>query len=135
MIARFGSIVSRAACALVLAASCTSVAAAPEKRSRVGHAYDPLTRELLYSEQHTETLADGKVVADHVRYIDTQGRVFGEKRLDFTRDPYVPSFDLEDRRHGHLESVRRVSPTQIEVRYRERYADAVREARLTLPGG
>ena len=126
-------VAARAACALLLAAACASAAAAPEPRSRVGRAYDPQTRELLYSERHTETLVDGRVVTDHVRYVDTQGRVFGEKRLDFSGNPYVPSFDLEDRRHGHLESVRRVSPTEIEVRYRERYADTVSEARLTLP--
>ncbi len=137
MIARHDLIVrlvpGRAACALLLAVICASAAATPEQRSRMGRAYDPQTRELLYSEQHTETLVDGAVVSDHVRYVDTQGRVFGEKRLDFSANPYVPSFDLEDRRHGHLEAVRRVSPTEIEVRYRERYADAVSEARLTVP--
>lgn len=73
-------------------------------RERVGHAYDRMTGELRYTESHTETLRDGRVVTDEVAYRDPKGEVFATKKVDFAHTPLRPDFRFENSRTGHLEA-------------------------------
>jgi hypothetical protein len=118
---------------VLLAGVCTAVAADPGQRSRTGRAYDPESGLLLYEERHLETLRDGRMVSARVRYVDAEGRPFADKRVDFDRNPYIPEFELENGRTGHMEVVRRLSDAEIQVRFREAESDALREARLSVP--
>jgi len=124
---------NRIAVALLLVASALQAAAAPEQRTRVGRAFDAVSGKFLYEERHLQTVDGTTLVADRVRYVDAEGRGFAEKQVDFSGDGLVPEFRLEDRRHGHFEAVRRVSPSEIEVRFREHDGDRMSEARIALP--
>ena len=123
---------ARVAVAL-LAVACAGPAATEEQRSRVGRAYDVQTGLLVYEERHLETLQSGKVVSTEVHYLDAQGRPFADKRVEFVGNPYVPEFELENGRTGHMERVRRLDSGEIQVRFREEDADRLREARLPVP--
>lgn len=106
---------------------------AAEERERIGRAYDPNSGALLYEERHLETFADGKIITDRVHYVDPQGRTFGNKRVDFRHDPFVPEFRLLNERTGHIEALLHKQRGEIEVRYRERVDQELREALLAAP--
>jgi hypothetical protein len=117
----------------VLCAVILPEALAVEERVRVGRAYDSTSGVLIYEERHVETIADGNVVADDVRYVDAQGRAFAAKRVDFTPHPLVPEFELADERTGHLEALRREGDGNLVVSYRERAEEELREVSLAMP--
>ena len=117
----------------MLIAACLHGELAAEERQRIGRAYDMSTGVLLYESRHVETLAGGKVVADRVRYLDAEGRTFGNKQVDFRGHPYAPQFSLSNERTGHLEALLRVEAEGIEVRFRERAEQELRQTRLSAP--
>jgi len=104
-----------------------------EERLRIGRAYDAQTGVLLYEARHVETLANGRVVSDHVRYLDPNGRTIAEKQVDFRGHPYTPEFRLDNDRTGHMEALLREDGGEIEVRFRERADQELRQIRLDAP--
>ncbi len=81
-----------------------------------GRAFDMENDTLLYTEQHIR-LTD----AQHtVLYRDGQGRLFAEKRLDFTHSRIAPEVIQQDRRTGELISVsRQPEGKTLKVIYRQ----------------
>ena len=118
---------------VTLVAAFMHVELAAEERQRIGRAYDAQTGVLLYEARHMETLADGKVVADRVRYLDPNGRTIAEKHVDFRGHPFTPEFRLDDERTGHMEALLREDGGEIEVRFRERADQELRQIRLDAP--
>lgn len=106
---------------------------AAEERERIGHAFDRNSGALLYQERHTETYANGEMTADTVQYIDPQGHIFGQKQVDFSRDPFVPEFQLDNTRTGHVEGLTRIAVDSLQVRFREHADEALRQQQLDLP--
>jgi hypothetical protein len=106
---------------------------AAEERERIGRAYDRTSGALLYQERHTETYAKGEMTADTVHYIDPQGRIFGHKHVDFSRDPFVPDFQLDNTRTGHVEGLTRLTADSLHVRFREHAEEDLRQQQLELP--
>lgn len=111
--------------------ACAQVSA--EVRERIGHAYDRTSGALLYKESHRETYADGELIADTVRYIDPQGRTIGYKHVDFSQDPFVPEFQLDNNRTGHVEGLSRIAADSLQVRFREHANRELVQQQIPLP--
>lgn len=92
-------------------------AAASEVRVRIGRAAAFDSGSLLYVEQHKETVAGTRVVSAKVLYEDEAGAQFAQKHVDFTADPFLPSFSFENARTGHAEALDRTD-LGVMARYR-----------------
>jgi hypothetical protein len=104
-----------------------------EVRERIGRAYDRTSGVLLYKERHRETYAGGELIAAKVRYIDPQGRTIGSKRVDFSQDPFVPEFQLDNSRTGHVEGLTRIAADSLQVRFREHANRELLQQQISLP--
>ena len=60
------------------------------QRAFSGKAVHAETGQWLYTEQHQQTIRAGRWVAGTIRYVSPQGQVLGEKKLEFSRDRFVP---------------------------------------------
>lgn len=79
---------------------------AATQRWRTGTAVDLSSGELIYKAFHHETLADGRVLLDKVRYVDPKGSALAAKRTDFSRSSMTPEFQLINARTGHREGLK-----------------------------
>lgn len=104
-----------------------------EMEERVGYAYDRKSGEFLYTEAHCETSDSGRITGDTVTYRGPQGTVFAEKRVDFTSDPFMPNFELDNPENGHLEGARE-SDGKLTIHFRESVNAPLREQSLAPPG-
>lgn len=104
-------------------------------RERVGYAYDIDTGQLLYTENHRETMRGDQVVADRVTYRDPSGEPFAEKVVHYGDWPTMPDFRLQNFETGHIEGAERRAEG-IEVAFRElRNQELHREVLDTLQQG
>jgi len=62
--------------------------------------------EVLYRETHEVVERDGKPVRAQTVYYDTEGKVIGRLKSDFTRSAYAPDYTFADLRAGIRRSVR-----------------------------
>lgn len=62
----------------------------PQQRRFSGRAVHAETGQWLYTEQHQQTLRNGRWVGGTIRYVSPQGQLLGEKKLEFLKDRYVP---------------------------------------------
>jgi hypothetical protein len=72
---------------------------------RVGRAYSLDSGDHVYTEVHRERIARGRLLRDDVRYLDTAGRTFATKRLDYSRSLSTPTLRFDDARTGRFEAV------------------------------
>lgn len=119
--------------AALLLLSLSSVAAG-QLNERIGHAYEPESGLLIYTEHHEKTYAAGRLVHDQVTYKDATGDVIATKEVDYRRNKYLPAFLLENSRTGHLESGRAEAGRYI-VSFRASRSDPMRESELDVPPG
>ncbi|MCX7999665.1 MAG: hypothetical protein N3A69_12065 [Leptospiraceae bacterium] len=68
-----------------------------------GLAYHLRTKEFLYSDNHTESIQNGKHVSSIIEYKDKNGKIFAVKKINFQKNPHLPDFTLEDFRDGYIE--------------------------------
>ena len=68
-----------------------------------GKAVDLATGAELYIEDHKEILEDGRRVGMTSVYRDMSGRVLARRTVDFSKNPFVPDFELVDERDGYTE--------------------------------
>jgi hypothetical protein len=115
---------------ILIIIACLHNVLADEQRERIGRAYDKASGVLLYEERHVETFSNGTLIANRVRYTDSKGHVFGDKRVDFRKAPYLPEFQLTDERSGHVEALLHTAVGTIEVRFRGRSDSELRTVRL-----
>ncbi len=73
----------------------------------LGYAYDLESGAPLYAEQHRFRYAGDRLVADHVTYLRPDGRVFGDKRIDFRPSLFVPDFHTRLQTPDYEEGLRR----------------------------
>lgn len=72
------------------AAPITTTDAAPTQRSFSGRAVHAESGQWLYTEQHQQTVRAGRWVAGTIRYVSPSGQLLGEKKLEFSKDRFVP---------------------------------------------
>lgn len=68
-----------------------------------GRAYDLSTGKFIYTDNHKEYYAQGKHIYSDIEYKDTEGKVFGKKKIIFDPTPEIPTFKTEDFRDGYVE--------------------------------
>lgn len=83
-----------------------SAAAETVVKTMTGYATDAKTGELLYLEEHEQTVKDGATISQIIRYRDPEGDVFAQKVLDFRNDIRRPLFTLEDTLRNYREGLR-----------------------------
>lgn len=90
---------------LVLLAFTAQAALAQEQTLRFyGYAYDLASNKFIYAERHEQQVRDDQWVGGSITYFDADGREMGRKALDFSRDLYVPIYQLD--LSGYREGIR-----------------------------
>lgn len=57
---------------------------------RTGQAVELHSGQPIYREEHEQRYDGRRWLGGHIRYIGNDGRLLGDKTLDFSQDPYVP---------------------------------------------
>ena len=100
--------------AAALAAS-TAAHAEPTTRSFTGYGYELESGTFRYTEHHTQTLKDGKVVDWSVEYRQPDGSILATKWLKPGAHPAVPEYRLTVKTNGYIEGIRRIDANTIEL--------------------
>jgi hypothetical protein len=105
---------------------------ANEIQTRIGYAYDKKTNELVYTESHYEKYVDGLIYTSRVIYKDASERIFAKKTVDFSNNPFMPEFALNNNETGHKEMTRFVQ-SEYEVVFSKKQTEPEKDARLDIP--
>ena len=100
---------------------------------RVGHAFALEGGQAVYREIHEPVAREGRLVADQVTYVDTEGEAFAHKEVRFEPDALVPTFRLEDERTGYIEGLRWREDGRIELFHRKGEDAQMERAELDPP--
>lgn len=92
------------ALAVSLAAS-SAVAGAPETLRFHGYAYDLKTNKYLYTEVHEQHVQDDQWISGTIDYFLPDGQHFGHKSLDFSKDPVLPAYRMDQTDLGRVEAI------------------------------
>ncbi|MDF3818481.1 hypothetical protein P3G55_01140 [Leptospira sp. 96542] len=95
-----------------------------------GKAYDLQTGKYIYSDNHEEYYNNGKHQYSKINYKDASGKLFGTKRIDFSKNPELPTFKTEDFRDGYLEGAD-VSGTSVRLFAKRKKDDDLMEKTYT----
>lgn len=99
---------------------------------RRAYAYAPESNALLYSEEHRETWASGKMLASKVRYYGPNKHLLAEKTIDFRKNRIAPDFLLNDFRDGYQEGAT-LAGNRIEVVARRNGDQPLKQKKLKVP--
>lgn len=105
---------------------------AEEIPTRVGYAYDKQTNELIYTENHFEKFNDNLIAKSKVIYKDAKSSVIGNKTVDFSKNNFMPEFNLRNDLTGHVEATRFIE-NKYQVTFSKLENEAKKEALLKFP--
>lgn len=88
-----------------------------------GYAFDLESNRYLYTEVHEQNIVDGRWLSGTIRYFDPEGKLIGEKPLDFGANPYVPVFRLSLPGQNYAEGIREVGDRATLFRSRDGKAE------------
>ena len=111
-----------------------SSAVAKDAMTRVGHAYDSITNQLLYTENHHEKYSDGVLQRSEVIYKDPAENIFASKVADFSNSQFMPEFTLENTLTGHEEKTRFIG-NKYEVIFSESKNKTRKESQINYKDG
>lgn len=97
---------------------------ARQVRAFYGYAFDEATGRYLYTEVHRHLYEGGRWVSGTTRYVLPDGRLLGEKVLDFHQDPYVPLYRLKLPAEHYEEAITSIGSQSLEA---EKVVDGQRE--------
>lgn len=101
--------------AAVLAMTSTAVSAAPRETRYLGYATEQGSGRYLYTEVHRHQYDGVQWRSGNIRYVAPDGRLLGEKSLDFSRDPYVPLMRYRLPGAGYEERITAVSVNGLQL--------------------
>jgi len=78
-----------------------------------GHAYDLKTNRYLYTEVHEQRLSGDKWLGGSIKYFSPDGVLLGEKKLDFSANPFVPTYDYQLPALQYQEAITSVGADEI----------------------
>ncbi|MCB1176573.1 MAG: hypothetical protein KDK36_03235, partial [Leptospiraceae bacterium] len=87
----------------------------------------------VYSDNHTEIWKNGKHIASKIVYKDANGKAFAEKEINFSKNPNLPDFKLEDSRDGYMEGAMLLPNNKIKLFYRENQNSKAEERVMSIP--
>lgn len=90
---------------LLLVGAGTTLAAESTVNRFYGYAFDLKTDRYLYTEVHEQVMEGGKWVRGKIGYYGPDGRLRGEKTLDFSADPFIPLYDYRLPAQGYREAI------------------------------
>lgn len=111
---------------LALIASLSPIFGEKPKYGYFGKAFDLKTGKLVYSDHHKEYFRDGKHDYSEIEYRDNTGKVFGKKRIEFYKNPLVPTFETIDFRDGYTEGAV-VTGRSVRLFYKRKKEDPLEE--------
>lgn len=94
-----------------------------------GLATDLKTGQPLYREVHEQRYDGNRWLGGSIRYVTPDGRLLGEKTLDFSKNRYIPLMRFRQPGIGYEDSITAVDDRKVEVRTQR--GDTVEDA--TLP--
>ncbi|MGH8506941.1 MAG: hypothetical protein ACRETM_13440, partial [Stenotrophobium sp.] len=80
-----------------------------------GYGYDLKTGKYLYTEVHQQNVHDGRWVSGTIDYYAADGTQIGHKDLDFSSDPFIPVYRLEQKQLGYIEGISAVTKSDVEM--------------------
>jgi hypothetical protein len=90
-------------------------------------AYDLYSAKFLYTENHTQVWNQGKHISSELIYKDRDNHVFAKKFVDYSSNPIMPDFSLEDFRTGYYESLKKNDKVAI-LKYRPNQKSGIKES-------
>jgi hypothetical protein len=80
-----------------------------------GYAYDLKSGKYLYTEVYHEVAENGRWVSGTTRYYAPDGRLLGDKTLNFTSDPYIPLYTMKLFDEDYIEGILKVDMHGIDL--------------------
>lgn len=109
---------------LLLGFMTLAASAAPVEQRYLGYATDLETGAYRYTEVHRHRYDGNRWLGGSIRYVAPDGRLLGEKTLDFSRDPFVPLTRYRLTSPAYEEVIRAVGPDRVDM---EKFSDGRRE--------
>lgn len=78
-----------------------------------GYAYDLKSNRYLYTEVHEQKLSGDKWLGGSIRYYGADGVLLGEKKMDFSANPFIPVYDYHLPALQYQEGITSVSDSGI----------------------
>ncbi len=104
---------------ILVALSCLVAAGAVRAELHIakfyGFAYDLKSSRYLYTEVHEQRLEGNHWLGGIIRYVAPDGSPIGDKVLDFSKDPYIPVYDLKLPLEHYEEAITSISPDHIDL--------------------
>lgn len=104
---------------LLLCAASAWAQDGPRTARFYGYAFDLESNRYLYTELHEQRLDGQRWYGGTIRYFWPDGRQFGHKTLDFSADPGVPLYRMDQTDIGYSEGVVHIGAKEIELMRRE----------------
>jgi hypothetical protein len=101
-------------------------------RTFVGIATDLNEGKSLYSEEHEDSYENGKRLRLTTKYRDESKNVIAARIVDFSQNPFMPDFRLENYRTGYIEGAEMVN-NGLRVYVRKSADQPIREKILSVP--
>lgn len=106
---------------LALAMPLSALAGEQQTMRFYGYAFDLHTNKYLYTEVHEQLVEGDRWLGGTIWYYAADGTLIGRKTMDFTKDPYVPVYQLEQASLGYIEGITdNGDPIQL---FRRQHAD------------
>lgn len=80
-----------------------------------GTAYDKKSGKFIYVESHSREIKDGNLVAGTVEYLNSSGKSFVSKSLNYNYSSEAPDYRLIDKRTGYTEGVRVLAGNRLSL--------------------
>lgn len=107
----------------------TAVVCAQEQTLRFkGYAYDDATGKYLYTELHEQRVKDDQWLSGSIGYYAPDGQRMAYKTLDFTRNPFVPVYEIVMNYNGYREGISAVGETAEMFRQNDAQAKPERKS-------
>lgn len=101
----------------LLAASSAAPAAddADGTRRFYGYAYELKSNQYLYTEVYEQHYQGGQWKSGRIRFYSPDGKQIGDKTLDFSANPYIPTYRFEIPAEKYVEAITRVGKSEVEL--------------------
>ncbi|NGY06739.1 hypothetical protein [Solimonas terrae] len=109
--------------ALMFAGLAWSGVASAETFAFYGYAYDLKTGRYLYTEVHHQNIVGEHWLGGTIRYYAPDGRLIGDKTLDFSADPFIPVYRFDMKTDGYHEAITAVDADHVMMEKRSSTKD------------
>lgn len=102
---------------LLVAAACGAVVPshASERQQFTGTAHDLKTGKVIFVESYDVEVDNGRWRSGTTRYATPDGKTIGERKFDFAKDNYVPTYSFDQTNVDYREGITRVDAQQIDL--------------------